>query len=500
MKKKLLYLIYSIFIVLLSSCEKEFLDTKPTDSYSDKLVISTTTNAISAINGMHRLMYGQSGSSGYSARAQDKCGQQSINIVSDLLGTDVLLPNSTNSWYRGIYQWLDHRNETASWPRYLYTYYYKHIANANMLINNIDAATGPDNEKAMIKGEALTYRGWAHFMLVQFFGKRYNAAAKPNSQPGVPIMAENSTEGLPRATVEEVYTQVVKDLDDAIAAFANAPARPNKSHLNINVAKGIRARVALAMQDWSNAAKFASEARQGFSLMTNAQYTAGFNDIANPEWMWGSQVAADQTNYFYGFFAFMSANGNSTNIRQTPKVINADLYNMIPATDVRKKCWDPAGTSIPAPAGGLKAKYGILKFLTTTPTATSFLGDLVYMRAAEMYLIEAEASARAGQDAAAQNALFTLAVNRNPSYVKSTKTGQELIDEIMIQRRWELWGEGFRFLDLKRTNSALDRTCANLQQSVAMTSTVPAGDKTWEWLIPKSELDANKNLGEQNPL
>ena len=499
MKKTFLYLTFSIAIVLLSSCEKEFLDTKPTDSYSDKVVLSSTTNAISAINGMHRMMYGQSGNY-YTAYGQDKCGQQSMNIVCDVLGDDVVFPNSTNSYYRGLYQYLDSRNETAAWPRYVYTFYYMLIANANMLISNVDKMTGPDNEKSMIKGEALTYRGWAHFMLVQFYAKRYNAAAKPNSQLGVPIMTKNTTEGLPRATVEEVYAQIVKDLDDAIVAFGTAKARPNKSHLNINVAKGIRARVALVMQDWANAVKFASEARAGFTLMTNAQYTAGFNDITNPEWMWGSQVIADQTNYFYGYFAFQSANGNSTVIRQTPKTINADLYNLIPVTDVRKKCWDPTGTSIPAPAGGLKAKYGILKFLTTTPTATSFLGDPVYMRTAEMYLIEAEANARSGQDAAAQTALYTLAVNRDPSYVKSTKTGTALISEIMIQRRWELWGEGFRFFDLKRTNSSMDRACANFQQSVAMVQTIAAGDKSWEWLLPKAEFEANKNLGEQNPL
>lgn len=50
------------------------------------------------------------------------------------------------------------------------------------------------------------------------------------------------------------------------------------------------------------------------------------------------------------------------------------------------------------------------------------------------------------------------AKNRDASYTLSTNTGQALIDEIMVQRRVELWGEGFRFLDLKRLNLPLDRT------------------------------------------
>jgi starch-binding outer membrane protein, SusD/RagB family len=495
---KRIFYILALVLVFSSSCTKDYLETKPTDQYSDVTVFSSTTNAYSALNGMHRMMYEQSGNY-YTAYGQDKCGQQSMNIVSDVLGEDVLLPNSTNSYYRGIYQWLDGRNETAAWPRYVFTYYYMMVVNANMIIKNIDAATGPDVDKRLIKGEALAYRGWAHFILVQFFAKRYDAASKPNSQAGIPIMVDNVTTGLKRSTVEEVYTQINKDLSDAITSLTGAAARTSKSHLDLNVVKGIKARVALTMQDWATAAQLAAEARASYSLMTNAEYLAGFNSVSNREWMWGSYVQDDQTNYFYGFFAFMSGNAPSTNIKQTPKVINADLYNLISATDVRKKCWDPTGATIPAPSGGLKAKYGILKFLTTTPLTSSFMGDPVYMRAGEMYLIEAEAKARSGQDAAAQTALYTLAVNRDPAYVKSVKTGQALVDEIALQRRMELWGEGFRFFDLKRQNLPLNRACANYAPSVGMIATVAAGDNAWQWLIPKDEFNANPNLGTQNP-
>ena len=495
--KKIFYIL-ALVIVFSSSCTKNFLETKPTDQYSDVAVFSSTSNAYSAVNGIHRMMYEQSGNY-YSAYAQDKCGQQSINIIADILGEDVVFPNSTNSYYRGVYQWLDSRNETASWPRYIFTYYYMIIVNANMIIKNIDAANGPDADKKLIKGEALAYRGWAHFMLVQFFAKRYDAAAKPNSQAGIPIMTDNVTVGLPRASVEEVYTQINKDLDDAITNLTGAVARSSKSHFDVGVVKGIKARVALTQQDWANAVKFASEARAGYSLMTNAEYLGGFNATTNREWMWGSKVQDDQTNYFYGFFAFMSGNAPSTVIKQTPKVINADLYSLISATDVRKKCWDPTGVNIPAPSGGLKAKYGILKFLTTTPLTTSFMGDPVYMRAGEMYLIEAEANAKAGQTAAAQTALFTLASNRDPNYVKSVNTGQALVDEVVLQRRMELWGEGFRFFDLKRLNLSLNRNCANYSSSVGMVATVAAGDNAWQWMIPKDEFNANPNLGAQNP-
>jgi len=132
--------------------------------------------------------------------------------------------------------------------------------------------------------------------------------------------------------------------------------------------------------------------------------------------------------------------------------------------------------------------------------ATLSIGDVPYMRAAEMYLIEAEAEARRGQDGLAAKALYTLAVNRNPSYTISTKTGTALINEIMDQRRIELWGEGFRFYDLKRTNSTLDRTGANHNVSYANIITMPAGDKQWQFLIPQDEINIGNGTVIQNPL
>ncbi|MEO7047657.1 MAG: RagB/SusD family nutrient uptake outer membrane protein, partial [Ferruginibacter sp.] len=129
------------------------------------------------------------------------------------------------------------------------------------------------------------------------------------------------------------------------------------------------------------------------------------------------------------------------------------------------------------------------------------IGDFPLMRASEMYLIEAEAKARmGGQDAAAATALFTLAKQRDPNYVLSSNTGTALIDEIMIQRRVELWGEGFRFYDLKRLDLPLDRSNSNHNASIARVINVPAGDKTWQFLIPQSEINNTNGVVVQNDL
>src|SRR5690606_23033333 len=93
----------------------------------------------------------------------------------------------------------------------------------------------------------------------------------------------------------------------------------------------------------------------------------------------------------------------------------------------------------------------------------------------------------------ARATLFTLVSARDASYTQSTKTGAALIDEILLNRRLELWGEGRRFLDLKRLNSPLDRTLTG-GHTATLTGNVlnvPAGDKRWQFLIPRAELLAS---------
>jgi starch-binding outer membrane protein, SusD/RagB family len=354
--------------------------------------------------------------------------------------------------------------------------------------------------KNYIKGQALVYRAWAHFELVQFWGERF-IAGSPNSGLGVPLLTTNTLEGQKRATVAEVYTQINKDLDEAITLLEGyvRTGSAAKSNFNKNVAQGIKARVALTQQNWDLAATMAIAARNGFALMSNSDYTSGFNNTGISEWMWGSDQIADHNTFFWSFFANMGCNFNGTNTRTQPKAINSVLWNALPATDIRKSVWDLTGAGVPVPPGGARIPYQSKKFLAFD-NATS-IGDVPYMRAAEMYLIEAEARARqGGRDADARQALFTLIKNRNPNYVLSTNSGSALLEEILFHRRVELWGEGFRWFDLKRMNVPLDRTVVpNTNATISLTLNVPANDKLWQWLFPQDEINANTNL-EQNPL
>ena len=171
------------------------------------------------------------------------------------------------------------------------------------------------------------------------------------------------------------------------------------------------------------------------------------------------------------------------------------MFDWIPATDVRKTMWEPAPTAVnfPLPTTAFaRTPYMSRKFkIKTLPT----IGDVPYIRLAEMYLIIAEANARLGREVPARAALFTLAVNRNPSYVLSTNTGAALITEILNSRRVEFWAEGLRWYDLKRLNLPLDRTVVPnyVSASAGGVLQIPAGDNLWQFAIPLSELQANPN-------
>lgn len=492
-KLSLLKIVALAAVISTVACSDDFLMTVPTGIVSPETVFKTTDNAYAAINGMHRQLYRQ----WYSRQAE---GGQSANMIyMDVLGEDFVMTARANGWFISEYAWQSHRDANSYMVRFNYGFYYSMIGNANMIIANIDDAEGPTADKNFLKAQALTYRAWSYFQMIRLYGERYVKGGN-NNGPGLTLILEPTEGAFPRNTVEEVYTQINKDLNDAITLFGSAVPRPDKSHLNINVAKGVKARVALEQQDYVAAAQFAKEARAGYPMMSQSEVLGGFSDYSNKEWIWGIHHRDDQPTYFYSFFAYLG-DFSSTNTRGNPKAINSKLYDEISATDVRKQLWDPTGAnaSFPIAARGVRKPYMTRKFMLDNPGNSN--GDLAFMRAAEMVLIEAEALARqTGKDSEAADALFILANARDSNYIKSTNTGNALINEIMIQRRVELWGEGFRFYDLKRLNLPLDRNGANHQTSLAVLMSEPAGTKNWQFLIPQGEIDYTLGVVKQNAL
>jgi hypothetical protein len=456
-----------LFTLLLSlfmgGCSEDFLETKSTQSIDESLVFIDTKNAMLAINGLHKLMWTQD-LSGTAPRG----GFEMLMIWMDMLGEDLVYTYS-NAQYQSEAKWVTHRNYSGSGHlKHFFSLLYYFVSNANMVMDNIDNATGPDNEKNNIKGQALFYRAFGYFYLVQLWAERYHVGGN-NTQLGVVMRSDGDMGPKARSTVEEVYAKINDDLDEAIRLLAETTVeRPNKSHIHVHIARGLKARVLLAQSRWAEAAAMAElvVTQSGVKLQDDTYITTQdrFSDASNTEWLWGSNKVAEQIKTLRSFHEYMS-NFNRTYNGNTPRAIYNLLYDKISPTDVRKGVWFPRAadkstwtTARPQYSIGGNARvanYMANKYLLADPG--TILGNVPFMRLPEMMLIQAEGYARAGENSKAAQALYPLAKHRDPAYTLSTKTGQALIDEIMVQRRVELWGEGFRFLDLKRLNMPLDR-------------------------------------------
>ena len=124
-------------------------------------------------------------------------------------------------------------------------------------------------------------------------------------------------------------------------------------------------------------------------------------------------------------------------------------------------------------------------------------GSFTLFRTEEMYYIEAEANCHLNQAAQAQQLLYDVTSKYDPSYQKSTKTGDDLLTEVKLYRRFGLWGEGYDWFDYKRWGDTLRRKSRANGGSWHTTFAItvePSDANAWTWELPNRETDYNKGL------
>lgn len=526
---KLLKIFFSIslLVVFMSSCQEDFLDTAPTDQLTADVMFESLEGANLALNGMYRYMYAFDPVYGN----HDAFGHMATVLEMDLLGEDMLPFSSGHGWFIATYQWRTHRNSDAGMTHLRWLNYYAVVNNANLILSVINDIEGPQAELDHIAAQAFSARAFAYYQLLQMYAPAYH---RDPAAPGVPLYVEPTEEGQPRASIQQGYDLIYSDLNTAIELWDGSTRQIHRSHINLPVAHGLLARAALARQDWETAATNAQMAIElsgrslfapgdyppAFQVPQNVQtvaqleaYIAGFprnnlfNNVNASEWMWGMQINEEHATIFASFFSHIDPTTFGYAQLGLQKLIShgeEGLYHQISDTDVRKRLWVAPGAGNRYPDGNptptYMRDYVTVKFLTQV--LGSWPADYVFMRLAEMYLIQAEALARgAGSDADAAQALYDLVSQRDSQYTLTTNTGDDLIEEIMFHRRVELWGEGFRFIDLKRTGQPMDRTGKGHDPSLAVEMLVPGDSDLFNWLIPRDEIDANDQISaaDQNP-
>lgn len=431
MKLKIAYILLALSLA--NTACKDTLETSPTTSVPAGEIYKNTDNIATVINGTWGYLNEQ-----YSTYANP--GYTAVMRTSDAMGSDVAV--TTKYGYRDAYAFTELSNSRSGRSSFFWTLLYKVIDNANNVITKVDGAAGSQEAKNVLKGQAKVLRAFSYLNLASFYQFSY---LKDKNAKSVPIYTEPSTletQGHPKATLEEIYKLIVQDLKDSEALLATAK-REAKYDINIDVVNGLLARTYLQTGAWKLAAEYADKAAQNYPLMSAAAYNEGFNDLGNSEWIWGHLQTNEQSGASYTFHYLDVSSAGSYYYSFMADPYFKELFDR---DDIRSGLfeWD-----------GLKGREGFLRY-KKFKFKSNLIGDIVYMRSAEMLLIEAEGYGRAGEKEKAINALNTLRKARNAALFVGDDNAK-LISEILIERRKELWGEGFALSDIIRTQGKVDR-------------------------------------------
>ena len=436
-------------------------------------------------------------------------GYPSFFLQRDAMGQDMVTAG-TNNWYATWYEASYGLGPTYARCQVPWTYYYKWIDNCNKVILLYKSA--PEGRES---GAGIAYAMRAMFyqdIVRMYAAKPYALNPEAETVPLVLDDTQISSEN-PRATFKAAYEQILSDLDEAEKLLAGFK-RSNVYTPDLSVVYGLKARAYLEIQDWANAEKYAKQAMEGYTMMTQEQYLSkkdGFNK-PNEAWMFGLTFRSTDPNITdndgdssWGSQMIIEVSASECGYSANyvgPKRIDAHLFSTIPATDFRRMCWiDPAvddaiGNANPKTAEGAAAITTALSPYTDDPLGVYNTGYAVsargsvgcmplkfrpkdgihdnqyeaftvavpLMRVEEMKLIEAEAAGM--QDVARGKALLeafgkTRDANyeyghHNEAYYNNSTS--EFQNEVWWQRRVELWGEGFATFDIKRLQKGIIRS------------------------------------------
>lgn len=418
---------------------------------------------------------------------------ESVQKVSDTypayLTDDVFLPdvaegtatpglNSVDQSIRNLYLFKkevfgDAQDDGFWFASYNRIYYY------NTVIDNIMNADGSDEQqKLSIRAEALISRALEYLYLVNGYAKYYDVRTA-ESDPGVPLILDEdiSKKNLVRASVKDVYAQILSDLQTALP---NLPvqAKGNAFRASKAAGYGVLAKMYLYMGNYAEALKAANEVLEiNNSLLdlkkyavVKAQSSIGRTnvpqDIDNPE-----NIYIKFAPYVYGL---------------SSKVFGSDeLISLFSEDDMRLQVYFTKNfRNIPTD------KYVWAPYLRANLAVSS----------PEIYLIAAECEAREGSIERAIALINKLRDNRIKNNTDIVATDRnDALQKVLEERRRELAMSGMvRYIDLKRLNQESQFAETVTHVTGEGTFSLEPNSPLYVLPIPAKVMRFNKNSMKQN--
>ncbi len=391
----------------MSSCSDE-LDVKPESAVSPDQI--NESNISFFLNGLYRAA----------------TPERDDYLINDIRGgnyTWTALSGNTSAYGRLITG--SNVDDGLSYSSSLWKNSYRSIYSANNVIEATEKL-GAEGSIKVVKAEASYLRAYLYYQLVTAFG-------------GVPVIVENTTENLPRNSVEEVWAQIIKDLNYAIAN-ARTLQETTSSKVSKEAATALKARVLLAMGDKAGAAALAQGVIQTSGLRLASDYGSIFRSTAS-----SSEV----------IFAFANLK-TETNVRFSSLfwpygTTWAGSYFVQPSTEVLENLYTPEDVRGEVNIETLYNADGTYNVIVSKYWDVQ---PIIVSRLSEMYLISAEGLPM-DQGLAYLNELRS--IRGLEEYTASDFSGpDDYLEAVLEERRRELYSEGFLFYDLVRTDKALE--------------------------------------------
>lgn len=429
-------------VVLAAAACNNFLDVKPVAELPRDQALSGPTSARAAVVGMYDGLQDETGGYFYSGDYLFFRDVSSDDV--DWTGTFTTFADAEDNNLRP-----DNGDVRGMWNAM-----YTTVARANLVINQLPNVGGIDQgEKDQLLGEAYFVRALVFHDLVITWGGR-----NPGD-PGIPLPltpAADASVGAKatRATVDSTYKQILADLDAAEAKMD--PSVTDVTRGTLGAVRALRSRVLLFKKDYAGAEAAATAVEgMGYRLADNYSdlFTADAKDT--PEDIF--RLTFTPSDYGEEGYYYLGRTENEPSVAlakayqpslDTVPTSAGFLKNWAP-TDLRAQnniVVDPAGDFCGLPLCGTK-------FPTTVGAE-----DIHVIRFAEVILNKAEAMARQGGGklpgaVAEVNRIRKRAGLDTLVFGVDLTTQQQVIDEVMLQRRLELAMEGFRWADLVRTGA-----------------------------------------------
>ena len=461
---------------LLSSCSEDKLALAPYNAVSDATVLSKEIDFTNAINGAYGYMVKRGGANGY--------GQELI-IDSEVATDNVILSQE------GRKSNLDGYRFTSTATNSHFDFYfaaYRSSYNANLVLEQLSklpSGTFRDN----IQGEALFIRALNHFELLRAYGQIPTQSSSALASLGVAYTTSSDVSLRPsRLTVQESYDKVLGDLNIAKNLIANnvvANGHPGKSAVYT-----LLSRAYLYLGDWANCISNANLAiTSGAGVCPRTNFVNLWEDLNSSGVLFKARIdIVDASN---PGVAYSQASGANT---KSEYVITKELFDLYPATDIRKTTYIKVGPF------GANIYNNIAKY-DGRGAGTRNLVDVKILRLEEAYLNKAEAEFKLSGGGLAS--LDAVRSQRYLPFVSGGETGVALFNAINLERRLEFAFEMDRFYTLKRQGLPVNRslTQGHLSSGLGTPSVAPflaAGDFRWQFPIDQGDRDLNPNL-QQNP-